>query len=310
MQRKFSNIGFGAFLKFEFRVQELLDEYNHIKEITLGLIECVNKVTVNLSNENQIQRQQVQNWAQHKINAYIEDLGDLQSSKELRYPDLSQNEYQQQKLENESNDAYSDKLETGGNDLGRSTIPAGSRKILKLDEPEFGNTTKERLKAKWNPFTHSYENRDKVMAVGLDQPQDQQPDEVSEVIEKQNHNVEPPSATELLPPQNKSKIEDSKEEAQEREDEYADDFEDYVSEGSDYESKNETHKFGQVNEFSLAKLNYTKMREDLSDYSLLLLKNTSAAQEINKEGIVEKRTCALLHTLKKMISNSKVGPTK
>ena len=74
-------------------------------------------------------------------------------------------------------------------------------------------------------------------------------------------------------------------------DEYEDDFEDYYSEENNKTEKEyNSNKFAHTTEFSLGEIDYEKIREDLSDYSLLLLKNTATSEEVNRKGILEKKT--------------------
>lgn len=263
-------------------MQEMTDEYSHMKEISSGMLDLLRKITMNLSHDDAAQRKLVQKWAIQEINGFNEDLGRFLSIDDLNNPDLSRNAGKHRQYETHSNDKYSDKLETGDKDIGRSTIPAGSRKMVKIETEQLKQTPKERIKAKWNPFTNSYENKEKIVNEGDEVELNCDRDvEIVHEISRSAHN---PTSHEMYP--KLEDIEESKHEiTQPNEDTYEEDFEDYMS-----EKKGDTQKFGQVTEFSLAKLNYTKIRDDLSDFSLLLLKNTNATQEMNKEGILEKRT--------------------
>jgi len=89
---------------------------------------------------------------------------------------------------------------------------------------------------------------------------------------------------------NFAKSQQSFAESQHSEDNYAEDFEDYVSnEETKTEKQVEVYNFEQTTEFSLSKVNYVKIRNDLSDFSLLLLKNTATLEGVNKNGILVKK---------------------
>jgi len=192
---------------------------------------------------------------------------------------IQQNKLEEMAPEDDESQFYDKRHVSIDKQFGRSTAYGGSHNIVKLESSHFYKTTQEKVN-NWaiDPRT----SNTKVQDVDVQQ-------ELSEKLsEKHLQHVT---------------LEEANLEKSENEEDYEDDFEDYYSQ-KETENLNDTQKFGQTMQFSISDLNYDKIRDHLSDYSLLLLKTTATSEGVNRKGILEKKTCALLHTLKKLISNS------
>ena len=259
-----------------------------LKEISIGMIEWMRKVILNLGLDDPLQRKNVQEWAQRKINNYNEELNNL--IEDHNYSRIDSNE--QSKENNEENledwDFYEDRLSQADHQFGRMTLPSGSRKVIRVDESEHHWTTQEIDSAKLEHLNRSEVNFSK---------------------DKKNKDIENADDSDLKREfyhshdKNMNQEENIKDEIV-KEDTYEEDFEELASnEENKTQKQNEKFNLGITTQFSINNLDYSKLRNDLSDYSLLLLKNTATTEGINKNGILEKKACALLHTLKKLISD-------
>jgi hypothetical protein len=244
----------------------------------------------NLSLDDSVERKNVQDWAQMKINSYNEELMEIDVNqfspndvevKSERHEDLNKN-----LIEDEQSEIYDQRMISADKQFGRSTINAGSHKVVKVDENEFYKTTQEKISSNW------FQNDSSSSKVKDENVQH----EISETFSEKHLN----HVT-----QAEANLEKYKEE------EYEDDFEDYNSkEENKTEKHNEIKKLDRTTQFSLLNLNYEKIRNDLSDYSLLLLKTTATSEGVNRKGILEKKTCALLHTLKRIVSDPELIKNK
>ncbi|CAI2373854.1 unnamed protein product [Moneuplotes crassus] len=264
-------------------ISQIKEEYQNVKQLSTDLLACMNRIVQSLTSDDPSHRTKIHQWAVSKLKDYGDHLRE------------DKTEFSRQESEidpqDDPSDFYSEKGMVPNKEFGRATINAGKRKIPRVEPEEFYKTDTAILS----------ENRrlsDKEFK--------------SSSRHESAQSVEEDQAVKLKAATPAPEI--SKEEIQQKEQSseyYEDDFEDYFSERDALQAEEEKKtekamsdkKLSKTTEFSLIDLNYGKMRDDLSDYSLLLLKSTATSEGVNKDGILEKKTCALLHTLKKMISN-------
>ena len=222
-----------------------------------------------MSQEDPAQRKNVQNWAQLKISAYNEELNNLIDDHDFSRIDSHDQSKQHDSGSLQEHDLYEERLSQADRQFGRVTLPSGSRKVIKVVDSDNHYTTQEIDSDKLdyihqsdNNFSNHDANRSLDKAQHKSQQQESNRSSSHDTSDKQNFEAH-------------------------KEDTYDEDFEDVASSEENITQKNT--KFDLTTEFSIACLDYSKIRNDLSDYSLLLLKNTATTEDINKNGVLDKK---------------------
>ena len=224
---------------------------------------------MSLSQEDPAQRKNVQNWAQLKISTYNEELNNLIDDHDFSRIDSHDQSKQHDGGSLQEHDLYEERLSQADRQFGRVTLPSGSRKVIKVVDSDNHYTTQEidsdkldYLHQSDNNFSNHDANRSLYKAQHKSQQQESNHSSSHDMNDEQNVVAH-------------------------KEDTYDEDFEDVASSEENITQKNT--KFDLTTEFSIACLDYSKIRNDLSDYSLLLLKNTATTEGINKNGVLDKK---------------------
>ena len=254
----------------EEEVQNLKENYSNIKEVSVGLLKCMKKIVESLSQKDHEQRGKIKKWAKKKLNSYCDELQEIEN--EFSREGLELNESEEQEEEKRS-EMYSEKQINPNKEFGRATLDLGKRKILKIECEDMLSSSHRNLGS-----NNWMDNMDEKSSNQRRNP---------EVQHELEMHVSPKQLKEIT----KDEIEVDKKEQDKISEEYEDDFEEYnTEEDNKTEKELETQKLAYTTEFSLLDINYDKIRGDLSDYSLLLLKNTATSDGVNRKGILEKKT--------------------